>query len=383
MTEIQRGEVLDLVTGDHHALIEQGAIRAEPRFETHDAGVFEQAQELDVVDVPVGIHVGPSKRDIDVVRGLTHGAIIAAPDMVTSVTIPENRAIVDPLADLLDVLDLQPAGPDVFIGRSQPMPHGRVFGGQVLAQTVIAAGRTVNDLPDAAEHPRRIHSLHGYFLRAGDSSAPIRFVVERLRDGHSFSARGVHAIQNDQPILSVMTSFQTDAGGMDHQDSMPAAPDPETLQTLAEVFSGIDNAQATFWSEDKAIDLRHVEGAIYVRPGRQQAAQQSVWLRAIGHMPDDPLLHAAVLAYSSDYSLLEPVLRRHGLAWSDRRLRAASLDHAMWFHRPGRADDWTLYTQASPSASGGRGLAAGRMFNTDGILLATVAQEGMLRVKQS
>ena len=317
------------------------------------------------------------------VRGLSHGAIIAAADMVTSVTIPENHAIVDPLEDLLDVLDLQPAGPDVFIGRSQPMPHGRVFGGQVLAQSVIAAGRTVNDLADAAEHPRRIHSLHGYFLRAGDSSAPIRFVVERLRDGHSFSARGVHAIQNDQPILSVMTSFQTDAAGMDHQDSMPAAPDPETLQTLAEVFSGIDNALATFWSEDKAIDLRHVEGAIYVHPGRQQAAQQSVWLRAIGHMPDDPLLHAAVLAYSSDYSLLEPVLRRHGLAWSDRRLRAASLDHAMWFHRPGRADDWTLYTQASPSASGGRGLAAGRMFNTDGILLATVAQEGMLRVKQS
>ena len=263
------------------------------------------------------------------------------------------------------------------------MPHGRVFGGQVLAQSVIAAGRTVNDLEDAAEHPRRIHSLHGYFLRAGDSNQPIRFAVERLRDGHSFSARRVHAIQFGKPILSLITSFQTDAEGLDHQDSMPSAPDPESLPSLAEVFDGLEDPQAVFWSKEKAIDQRHVEGAIYIRPGRQLAAQQSVWLRAVGQMPDDPLLHAAVLAYSSDYALLEPVLRRHGLAWSDRRLRAASLDHAMWFHRPGRADDWTLYTQSSPSASGGRGLAAGRMFNTDGILIATVAQEGMLRVKMS
>jgi len=318
------------------------------------------------------------------------------------VTRPENPAIVDPLEDLLDVLDLTSDGSarrtfgnaaaaselgesevDVFIGRSQPMPHGRVFGGQVLAQSVIAAGRTVNDLEDAAEHPRRIHSLHGYFLRAGDSNQPIRFAVERLRDGHSFSARRVHAIQFGKPILSLITSFQTDAEGLDHQDSMPSAPDPESLPSLAEVFDGLEDPQAVFWSKEKAIDQRHVEGAIYIRPGRQLAAQQSVWLRAVGQMPDDPLLHAAVLAYSSDYALLEPVLRRHGLAWSDRRLRAASLDHAMWFHRPGRADDWTLYTQSSPSASGGRGLAAGRMFNTDGILIATVAQEGMLRVKMS
>ena len=319
-------------------------------------------------------------------------------------TTPSNDAILDPLEDLLDVLDLEPAstadvtvgGPagdaesdlggseaDAFVGRSQPMPHGRVFGGQVLAQSVIAAGRTVVDLADAADRPRRIHSLHGYFLRPGDSSQPIRFAVERMRDGHSFSARRVHAIQYGKPILSMITSFQAEASGLDHQDSMPAAPDPETLQTLAEVFAGQDSRLADFWSKDKAIDLRHVEGAIYLRPGRQRAAQQSVWLKAIGQMPDDPLVHAAVLAYCSDYSLLEPVLRRHGLAWSDRRLRAASLDHAMWFHRPGRADDWTLYTQSSPSASSGRGLATGRMFNADGNLLATVAQEGMLRLKES
>jgi len=301
------------------------------------------------------------------------------------VTIPENAIVLDPLEDLLSVLDLEPSGTenDVFLGRSQPMPHGRVFGGQVLAQSVIAAGRTVEDLSDATNQPRRIHSLHGYFLRAGDSNRPIRFVVERLRDGHSFSARQVHAMQDGMPILSMIASFQTEASGLDHQDAMPAAPDPASLKTVAEEFAGIKDRAANFWSQAKAIDLRHVEGAIYLRPGRQNAARQSVWLRAVGQMPDSPLVNAAVLAYSSDYSLLEPVLRRHGIAWSDARLRAASLDHAMWFHRPGRADDWTLYTQSSPSASNGRGLAAGRMFNADGFLLASVAQEGMLRLKKS
>jgi acyl-CoA thioesterase-2 len=325
------------------------------------------------------------------------------------VTIPETGPGLDPLEDLLDVLDLKPAGPahvtggaaageeareatesthprphtDVFIGRSQPMPHGRVFGGQVLAQSVIAAGRTVLDLPDAADRPRRIHSLHGYFLRAGDSNHPLRFEVERLRDGHSFSARRVHAVQDGIPILSMIASFQTEAGGLDHQDLMPEAADPASLNTLAEEFAGIEDPAANFWSQPKAIDLRHVEGAIYISPCRDQVAQQSVWLRAIGQIPDDDLVHAAVLAYCSDYSLLEPVLRRHGVAWSDRRLRAASLDHAMWFHRPGRVDDWMLYTQSSPSASGGRGFATGRMFDATGRLVASIAQEGMLRIKDS
>ena len=316
---------------------------------------------------------------------------------------PENDAILAPLEDLLDVLDLKPArsariaveeandgrsaesdldasDTDTFIGRSQPMPGGRVFGGQVLAQSVVAAGRTVNDLEGA---PRRIHSLHGYFLRPGDPSNPIRFTVERLRDGRSFSARRVHAIQNGKPILSMITSFQTDDRGLDHQDPMPDAPGPESLQTLTEELATIDNPAASVWSEGKAIDARHLEGGIYIHPGRQRTAQQSVWLKAMGQMPDDPLLHAAVLAYCSDYFLLEPVLRRHGVAWSDPRLNVASLDHAMWFHRPGRADDWTLYTQSSPSASSGRGLATGRMFNADGVLIASVAQEGMVRLREA
>ena len=304
----------------------------------------------------------------------------------------------DPFDDLLDVLDLSRAGSarisidapddpesdladsdaDIFIGRSQPQPHGRAFGGQVLAQSVIAAGRTMAD-GDGARH---IHSLHGYFLRPGDSNRPIRFAVERMRDGRSFSARRVHAIQNGKTILSMITSFQDDAAGMDHQDAMPAAPDPEKLPTTAEELAGIDDPVAEHWSNRRAIDLRHVEDALFVTPGPQPAARQSLWLKAIRELPDDPLLHAAVLAYCSDYSLLEPVLRRHGIAWSDPRLRPASLDHAMWFHRPPRADRWVLYTQESPSASGGRGLGIGRMFAQDGALMATVAQEGMLRLKQ-
>jgi acyl-CoA thioesterase-2 len=322
------------------------------------------------------------------------------PDIVSDVTATQEPAELDPFEDLLDVLDLKTVGAahisvdspgddesdlgdseaDIFVGRSQPMPHGRVFGGQVLAQSIIAAGRTVEDVDG---EPRHIHSLHGYFLRPGDSSHPIRFAVERLRDGRSFSARRVHAIQYGKPILSMITSFQTQADGLDHQDSMPASPDPEQLPTTAQELADFDDAISGFWSTRQSIDLRHVEGAIYVAPGRQRAAQQSVWLKAASRLPDDPLLHAAVLAYSSDYSLLEPVLRKHGLAWADPRLRPASLDHAMWFHRPARADEWTLYTQASPSASGGRGLATGRMFAADGTLVASVAQEGMLRVKES
>ncbi len=306
------------------------------------------------------------------------------------------------LEELLEVLDLKLVGDahiavrgaagdeeselgesdaSVFVGQSQKQPHGRVFGGQVLAQSIIAAGRTVVDVDPA--HPRHIHSLHGYFVRPGDDNHPIRFAVERIRDGNSFSTRRVHAIQYGKPILSMIASFQVEADGMDHQDSMPAAPDPETLPSALQLLAATNDPRAQAFAQGRPIDLRHVEGNLYFKPGQQHAARQSVWLRAIGSLPDDPLLHAAVLAYASDYSLLEPVLRRHGIAWSDRRLRPASLDHAMWFHRPARADDWVLYTQQSPSAQGGRGLAAGRMFSVDGKLIASVAQEGMLRLKES
>jgi acyl-CoA thioesterase-2 len=179
----------------------------------------------------------------------------------------------------------------------------------------------------------------------------------------------------------MITSFQEDAGGLDHQDPMPEVPAPDELPSLADQFGGIDHPGARHLLR-RPIDLRHVQGNLFVAPGTDRVPQQEVWMRALGQLPDDPLVHAAVLAYASDYTLLEPVIRRHGLTWTDPRLRPASLDHAMWFHRPVRIDEWVLYTSTSPSASGGRGLGVGRMFAADGRLVATVAQEGMVRVKE-
>jgi len=266
----------------------------------------------------------------------------------------------------------------LFRGQSQKQPHGRVFGGQVLAQGVVACGRTVRAVEGGAD--RRLHSIHAYFMRPGDDTRPITFSVERMRDGRSFSTRRVHAIQHGKPILSMSASFQSPGRGMDHQDPMPDAPGPMTVPSLAEVFGGIDHPGARHISQERAIDLRHVEGNLFVAPATEQVADQRVWMRAIGELPDDPLLHEAVLAYASDYSLLESTLRRHGKGWRTPGLRAASLDHAMWFHRPARADEWLLYAQHSPSAQGGRGLGVGRMFTESGVLVATVAQEGMLRI---
>lgn len=267
----------------------------------------------------------------------------------------------------------------LFLGQSQKMPHGRVFGGQVLAQGVIACGRTVQ--PEVGAAARPIHSLHAYFMRPGDDTQPITFAVEKMRDGRSFSTRRAHAIQNGKPILSMSCSFQEPAGGLDHQDEMPDVPGPEGLKSLADVFGGIDHPGAKHLAEDRAIEQRHVEGQLFLAPGEEQVAHQSVWTRAVGTLPDDALIHSAVMAYASDYALLEPVLRRHGRQWVGGGLNVASLDHAMWFHRPARADEWLLYSQQSPSAQSGRGLGLGRMFTEDGILVASIAQEGMLRVR--
>lgn len=305
----------------------------------------------------------------------------------------------DQLTDLLNVLDLTFEGKttarvsslegadenlhdsegEVFVGRSQPMPHGRVFGGQVLAQCVVAAGRTV-DIDDGGG-PRHIHSLHGYFLRAGDANRPIRFLVDRMRDGGSFSARRVHAVQDGRILLSMIASFQELSDGLEHQIAMPDVPAPEDLQPDAELLAQIDHPLARH-AAARAVELRHVDPQLYPGSDAEAKESQSVWMRLPGQLPDDPHLHAAVLAYASDYSLLEPVLRKHGVMWGDPRLRIASLDHGMWFHRPARADQWVLYTQVSPSAQGGRGLGLGHMFTRDGTLLATVGQEGMVRMKR-
>jgi acyl-CoA thioesterase-2 len=280
----------------------------------------------------------------------------------------------DALEGLLTVLTLTPGdGTDTFVGQSQPQPWGRVFGGQVLAQSLAAAQRTVE-----AERP--VHSMHGYFLRAGDSNEPITFAVERLRDGRSFSARRVHALQFGRPILSMIASFQAPATGLEHQLAMPEVPAPEDLPSIGERYAHLESTAAKYWMRQRPMDLRHVDEPVYLAPAADRSTHQAVWMRAVGRLPDDPALHAAVLAYASDYTLLEPILRAHGRGWSERGLKAASLDHAMWWHRPARADEWLLYVQDSPSAQGARGLGIGRIHARDGALVASVAQEGMLRV---
>jgi acyl-CoA thioesterase II len=285
------------------------------------------------------------------------------------------------LRGLLDVLDLRATGTDeqgqdLFVGDSQRQPHGRVFGGQVLGQVLVAAGRTV-------QAGREVHSMHGYFLRPGDSNEPITFAVERLRDGRSFSARRVHAIQFGKPILSMIASFQDDAPGLDHQDQMPEVPAPDDLPTTMELMGHIDHPVARYWARERPMDLRHVDAPVYWQADPERRARNAVWMRTPAPMPDDPLVHRAVLGYASDYTLLESVLRQHGVTWATAGLKAASLDHAMWWHRPVRVDEWLLYVQASPSASGARGLGIGRIFSQDGRLVASVAQEGMLRVPQT
>jgi acyl-CoA thioesterase-2 len=283
-----------------------------------------------------------------------------------------------PLEGLLAALDLTDTGArtgeDIFTGSTQWTPLGRVFGGQVLAQSLIAGMRTIS--PD-----RIIHSLHGYFLRPGAVDETITFSVDRIHDGRSFSTRRVQAYQFGLPILSLIASFQDEDEGLDHQVDMPAGlPDPESLPSITEVLGGQTDVVARSWASDRPFDMRHVPSPIYFTVEGEHVAHQAVWMKTFDPMPDDRNLHRAALAYASDYSLLEPIFRRHGLAWATPGLKVASLDHAMWWHRFGRVDEWMLYVQESPNAIGGRGLASGRIYSRDGVLLASVAQEGMVRV---
>ncbi|WP_448810246.1 acyl-CoA thioesterase [Agromyces bauzanensis] len=283
-----------------------------------------------------------------------------------------------PIDGLLSTLHLTDTGArtreDIFTGPSQWMPHGRVFGGQVLAQSLIAAMHTVPG-------DRPIHSMHAYFLRPGDVAHPITFSVDRLHDGRSFSTRHTNAFQNGVPILSLIASFQHGDGGLDHQVEMPEGlPDPETLPTTAEVLGELDHDVARHWSNERAFDVRHIPSPIYLSADGEREPRQAVWMKAFGRLPDDPKQHRAALAYASDYSILEPVLRAHGVAWATPGLKIASLDHAMWWHRDARVDEWLLFVQESPSASGGRGLSLGRIYTREGVLVASVAQEGMVRV---
>ncbi len=281
-----------------------------------------------------------------------------------------------PIESLLKVLELADSGArtseDIFTGVSQFMPLGRVYGGQVLAQSIVAASRT---LPA----DRSVHSMHGYFLRPGDSTAGITFAVDRIHDGRSFSTRRTQAYQEGVPIFSMIASFQDEDPGLDHQEPMPRdIPQPEDLPDRESTLLAMHPVDRRRFS-DGAVDLRHVPSPIYVAVD-EAAPRQAVWMRTRGRLPDDPLLHRAALAYMSDLSIQEPVLRAHGVSWSTPGLKVASLDHGMWWHRAGRADEWLLYVQESPSARGGRGLGIGRIYSRSGSLLASVAQEIMVRV---
>jgi acyl-CoA thioesterase-2 len=272
---------------------------------------------------------------------------------------------------LVALLDLEKLEENYYRGVSPVHSPVRVFGGQVAGQALVAAGRTVPE-------DRRVHSLHAYFIRGGDPSVPIVYEVDRIRDGRSFTTRRVVAVQHGKAIFSLSASFQTDEGGIEHADTMPDVPAPETLPTFSERVEGFG---MDFTERPRPIDVRYVNEPPWItRETGERPAANRVWMRADGVLPDHQLLHVCVLAYASDMTLLDSVLARHGVYWDDRNVLGASLDHALWFHRPFRADEWLLYDCTSPSASGARGLATGRFFAQDGTLVATVVQEGLLRV---
>jgi len=280
------------------------------------------------------------------------------------------------LDGLVKLLDVQPTGDDTFVGYSPPASgRARVFGGQVASQALVAASRTV-----PAE--RSVHSLHAYFLRPGDPNTPITYSVDRLRDGGSFTTRRVLAEQRGQTIFAMSASFQVDEPGLDHQLPMPDVPDPESLPTLAERIAGVDDELVGWRRGPRAFDLRYVSEppwqARLSGPKPQEPFQ--VWFKADGTLPDDPVLHVCLVAYLSDITLLDGVLIEHGVAPGVDDLQMASLDHAMWFHRPIRADEWLLYDVSSPSASSARALGLGHFFSQPGQLLVTVVQEGLVRL---
>jgi acyl-CoA thioesterase-2 len=278
--------------------------------------------------------------------------------------------------ELVALLDLEQIEVGLFRGRQPDTSLQRVFGGQVAGQALVAGARTV--APELV-----VHSMHAYFLRPGDTTVPIVYDVERTRDGRSFSTRRIVARQHGKPIFYTSASFQVPEDGLDHQDPMPESPPPGDCPELGDVLSALTGRPRDVWDREwAALDVRYAGDS---RPGGAlhdpaHPAQARVWLRASGTLPDQPWLHAAVLAYASDLTLLSAALVPHGVFIGDPKLQPASLDHAMWFHRPFAADRWLLYDQVSPSASGGRGFATGRLFTEEGTLVASVAQEGLLRV---
>ncbi|VWX58723.1 Acyl-CoA thioesterase 2 [Burkholderiales bacterium 8X] len=278
--------------------------------------------------------------------------------------------------ELVELLRLEPIGEDRFQAHSQDIGTPAVFGGQVLGQSLMAASLTVG-----AERP--VHSMHAYFLLPGEH-APIEYAVDRVRDGRSFTTRHVVARQRDRVIFEMSASFQTVDDGFEHQLAMPSEPGPDGLPSQLERRIALGDRLPEVWRDKglrpQGIEFRpvHADDLMTPLPG---PAESAIWMRAVAPMPDEPILHRALLAYASDHSLLGIAARPHGLSFLSGQLRAASLDHAMWFHRDFRMDDWLLYVVDSPSAGGARALCRGSVFTQDGRLVASVAQEGMIRVR--
>lgn len=282
------------------------------------------------------------------------------------------------MQELLSILDLEKLEHNLYRGRSPKLDWQRVFGGQTIAQALVAAQRTVN--PD-----RHVHSLHGYFMRPGDTKVPIIYEVDRIRDGGSFTTRRVVAIQHGHAIFSLEASFQGEEHGLEHQVPMPLdVPAPDTLMTQQELIGKFGDAVPEgikrYWERDRPIDMKPVMLKHYTSR-EKLAPEQNIWIRTAGPVPADRAMQAAVLAYLSDMTLLDTSTFAHGRAVFDPDIQAASLDHAMWFHRPHRLDDWILYTQDSPSSQGSRGFTRGALYGRDGTLIASVAQEGLIRLR--
>jgi acyl-CoA thioesterase-2 len=285
----------------------------------------------------------------------------------------------DAVQDLLKILDLEELDINLFRGNSPQVGWQRVFGGQVVGQALVAAIRTV----DASRPP---HSMHAYFLLPGDPKVPIIYDVDRMRDGGSFTTRRVTARQHGQPIFSMLVSFHTDEVGLDHQAKMPDVPGPDSLPSEAEVREKIlptmPDPVRRYYERERPIELRPVEFERYL--GKKiPDGKFHVWIKATGRLPDDPAIHRCVLAYTSDMGLLDTALVPHGRTLFEKEFMAASLDHALWLHRPFRADEWLLFAQDSPNLHGSRGFARGLIFTRDGTLVASVAQEGLVRQRRA
>lgn len=278
------------------------------------------------------------------------------------------------LDDLVALLDLEPIEVNIFRGSSPDENRQRVFGGQVAGQALVAAARTID------ERGRLVHSLHAYFLRPGDPTVPILYEVDRIRDGRSFSTRRVVAIQHGRAIFNLQASFHDDEPGPDHQVAMPdGMGSPDELPDFKTRMAPYAERMGEWYDRPRPIDVRYVDDDPISRKGRP-STKQHVWLRADGRLPDDPVLHACVVTYASDMTLLDTTIMPFGLSWDSPGMQMASLDHAMWFHRPFRADEWLLYDQSPVSTASARGLASGSIFRSDGVLAVSVVQEGLARI---